>query len=141
MTEEDVTGLRSPLRYSRVAQVVTSLEEAMGYEVHIYRTQVPGKGIRKITPSEWRRVMESDPEFEVSGEFCGQPLFRWKTHPEGPEFVFMKEAGSASVGVLVDEAIIGMMLEIARKLGAEVRGDEGELYRLNAEGKMEYRDD
>jgi len=109
----------------------------MGYEVSIQRPRFWEGGIHKITPAEWQSVIVSDPEFELSGHLGGEPMYCWKIHPKRPEFDYSENSGFISVGVLIDAAILGKMHEIAQKLGAVVRGEQGEGYRVNAEGEVE----
>ena len=96
----------------------------MGYDRHITRkASWSDEDGPTISPDEWLRVLDIDPELSratdagddpLAGAWNGQTLF-WFRDGE----VCCKNP---------DEPIIRKMVEIARRLGATVQGDDGESY-------------
>ena len=105
----------------------------MGYDLHITRkTDWSDADGPVITEAEWRATIEADPELRLDTESrC--------TMADG-EYVFA--AWSGEPGVLgyyageistknPEKPLISKMVRIARTLGAQVQGDDGETYREN----------
>jgi hypothetical protein len=116
----------------------------MGYEIHIKRCDENWTNDRNpIRVEEWDRVVASDPSLEVmdvleitdpdTGNVLlrvrGERMAKWVPDKSNPdEFVcFILQNGALS---LAAEALIyyDEIKEIATKLGANIIGDDGELY-------------
>ena len=102
----------------------------MGYDLYITRADSHSEnGGKWIETEEWNRIVEEDtelsrddrngPHFAVwSGPTVhGRAWFEGNVYTKNP-----------------DSPVINKMVEIARKLGAAVRGEEGEVYTGGEEG-------
>lgn len=105
----------------------------MGYDFHITRADDWAESDRRpITRDEWLAVVAEDPELRLDPK--NGPCFAvWsgkKGHPE-PWFdwadgqVFTKNPKRAE---------LSKMLELAKRFGAKVQGDDGEVYSSSTEG-------
>ena len=108
----------------------------MGYDLHITRkTDWSDDDGPVITEAEWRATIEADPELNLDRESrCTM------TDGEYGEYVFA--AWNGEPGVLgyyageistknPEKPLISKMVRIAQTLGAQVQGDDGEIYREN----------
>jgi hypothetical protein len=95
----------------------------MGYELHIVRVKNVDEGeTATIKAEEWRALVAQDPEMRiVEGNHA-----EWLAHPD--EIVsFELQAGEISFKH-PDDPTLAKMIQIAKRLGAQVRGDEDEIY-------------
>jgi hypothetical protein len=95
----------------------------MGYELHIVRVKNGGDGETiAIESDEWLALVEQDSEMRVvEGNHA-----EWLAHPD--EIVsFDLLAGMISYKH-PDDPTLAKMIQIAKRLGAQVRGDENEIY-------------
>ncbi len=109
----------------------------MAYEVHITRKVAwdDGEG-RVIERSEWDALVTADPAIELAG---GGPSAVWNGHPRhgetghiafnGVDLLYSPWSGWISVEE-PDAPALRKMLEMAGALDASVRGDDGEVFRL-----------
>jgi hypothetical protein len=105
----------------------------VGYDLRVTR----GEG-KPIAEAEWRAYVAADPELELTGaaeaatpegtvRYENPGLARWGRHPDGEPVWFDFRHGEVIVKN-PDEPTIGKMLMVARALGAQVEGDDGEIY-------------
>jgi hypothetical protein len=114
----------------------------MGYDLHITRRKewFSDEGL-EITDLEWRTVVEADAEMRLTGaaelelpsgealRYENPNLAEWTGHPDNDAPVVWFDYRDGNIVVKnPDEATIVKMQEIARKLGAIVQGDDGEIY-------------
>lgn len=99
----------------------------MGYDVHITRADhwAQNQG-REITASEWRNIIDADPDLRLAG-YNGPDFAIWDGHPENDESWLDWDDGNITTKN-PDDRLLRKMLEIAKRLGANVQGDDGELY-------------
>ena len=99
----------------------------MGYDLHITRAEfhATNEG-NEITAQEWLHYVEGDPELQLVP--ANGPYFaKWSGKAKYPDpwlDWFMGNIYSKNP----DRPIVGKMLQIAKKLGARVQGDDGEFY-------------
>jgi hypothetical protein len=105
----------------------------MGYNIHITRRPDWSDRTDKIAYEEWRRVAEADPDFEVCGSSGDRPLYTLRV-PADPTFYYSDAFGDVLIRGAYGLPVWLKIIEVARKLGAVVRGDEGESYRLTERG-------
>lgn len=100
----------------------------MGWEVHMTRAEFWAESDqRPITSDEWLAVVKADPELRID-EANGPYFAVWSgmcSYPDGGWFDWQDGCVSTKSP---DRAILGKLLELAAKLGAEVQGDDGEVY-------------
>lgn len=101
----------------------------MGYDLQITRSPDWWDATDKIPFEEWRRVVESDPELEPYDDSPGEDGFKLKGTDFDNFLYYDKRCGTINVrpGLLECGR---KAVEIAKKLGAVVQGDEGEFYKL-----------
>ena len=112
----------------------------MGYDVHITRKKEwSDEDGPRITESEWKGYVASDPEMIVTGVAehtnpqgetirITQPLLtEWRQHSSCSPVWFSYFEGSLTVKN-PDEECLAKMRRVAAKLQARVQGDEGEFY-------------
>ena len=99
----------------------------MGYDLHITRAEfyATNEG-HEITADEWMRHVQSDPELRHHPE-GGKHFVRWLGKSKYPDPWFDWFEGDIFTKN-PDKAIVGKMLQIAKALGAQVQGDDGESY-------------
>lgn len=102
----------------------------MGYDLHITRrddwTDQSGPA---ITEAEWRDLVAADPELSLDTQIhCTMPdgeyVFAAWNGREGALSYYAGEITSSDP----DKLLIAKMVQISQKLGANVRGDDGEVY-------------
>ena len=114
----------------------------MGYDVHITRKDEwwDEEG-PVIALDEWLAVVEADPDLRLDG-FSEVPtpdgsilraevpgLTVWTAHPEAPDLVVWLHHGEGEIQARYpDDLTLAKMADLARQLGANVQGDEGENY-------------
>lgn len=100
----------------------------MGWEVHMTRAEDWAESAqRPITSDEWLTVVKADPELRID-EANGPYFAVWSgacSYPGGGWFDWRDGCVSTKSP---DRAILGKLLELARRLGAVVQGDDGEVY-------------
>jgi hypothetical protein len=101
----------------------------MGYDLHLTRAENWfDSEQRPIAADEWLSVVEQDPDLTIdprgNGPYCALWLQHW-VEGDHPWFNWRK---GCIYTKNPDRMTLGKMLEIARRLGARVQGDEGELY-------------
>src|SRR6476646_7073652 len=101
----------------------------MGYELHITRRDNwSDHSGAAITEAEWRELIDRDPELTLDAQTrCtmsdGQYVFAaWKGRA-GALGLYAGEITAKDP----DQALITKMVQVARKLGAKVQGDDGEV--------------
>ena len=112
----------------------------MGYDVHITRAQNWWeKDAPPISEDEWKAIVASDSDLEITGFAEAQPpngeviriesphLTVWRGHSSQSPVYFTYSRNHISCKNPDDE-ILRKMLQIAVKLGSKVQGDEGEIY-------------
>src|SRR3954467_7750166 len=102
----------------------------MGYDLHITRkedwTEQDGP---TISESEWRRVIEEDPELQLDKQTScsmadGEYVFAaWNGEP-GALGYYNREITATNPA----EPLIRKMVALAQRLNANVQGDDGERY-------------
>lgn len=99
----------------------------MGYELHITRAdQWSENDGREISPEEWLELVGKDPELAIDAR--NGPHFAIWTPPVGTPVGWIDWFGGNLSSKRPDRALLGKMLEVAKRLGAKVQGDEGEVY-------------
>ncbi len=111
----------------------------MGFEVHITRGGDPLEDMEPtpISIEEWHVVVNGDPEleFDPTSERPGYAL--WK-RPDEPPVVFEFRHSHVSI-TDPDEETLAKAAAVAKALGAEVHGEDGEEY--DDEGHLQYDPD
>ena len=99
----------------------------MGYDLHIVRgADRYDNPAHQITADEWLRYIESDPELTLAN--YNEPYFAlWSGQSKYPD-PWLDWCGGAIYSKNPDGAIIAKMLQVAGRLGAQVRGDDNEIY-------------
>src|SRR5882724_9423816 len=99
----------------------------MGYDLHIVRGgDYYDNPAHQISADEWQHYIESDAELTLAG-INGPHFALWSGKSEHPE-PWLDWFEGAIYSKNPDAAIITKMLQIAQQLGAQVRGDDGEIY-------------
>ncbi len=98
----------------------------MGYDLHITRREHWADAGDDISGDEWLTVVATDPELQLQVE--NGPYFAvWSQHSsEGDHWLSWSDGQIDTKNPT--NALIDKMVEIARELGAEVQGDDGEIY-------------
>ena len=99
----------------------------MGYDLHITRADDWSRNEgHEISAEEWHDLVELDTELRFA-RYNGPHFAIWNAHPDGAEVWLDWHDGNVTAKN-PDEALLGKLLEIARKLNAKVQGDDGETY-------------
>ena len=85
----------------------------------------------EISAEEWLAIIEADPELLVH-PINGPTFALWLRPGQGPRGWIDWEAGNLWAQD-PDRALLRKMLGIAKKLGAKIQGDEGELYETSTD--------
>jgi hypothetical protein len=102
-------------------------EKRLGYDLDITRSeQWAENGGCEITHEEWLTLVANDPGLSLD-PVNGERYALWSGRCRYPDPWFKWWQGNISTKY-PGRAILGKMLEIATTLGANVQGDEGELY-------------
>ena len=100
----------------------------MGYELHITRADHWSENSdATIAADEWMAVVEADPELSLFPE-NGPYFANWSGVSKLPEPWLDWFQGNIYTKH-PDSALLRKMVQIAALLGAQVQGDEGEIYR------------
>jgi len=109
----------------------------MGFDVYITRAELPEQsGQHPISELEWKGLVESDSSLTISpDEHCDRrtsdgrierfQMVVWTAHPGRPPFMLIDGAVRIKSP---DEATLQKMVEMAKRLGARVMGESGEVY-------------
>ncbi|MDX1577151.1 MAG: hypothetical protein R3266_01650 [Gemmatimonadota bacterium] len=108
----------------------------MSQEVFITRAARPSEGSQVPIPEGlWRKLIEHDPDLVAPDE--AYPSFvRWKAAPSAGE-PWIDWADGNLFTRNADDALLRKLLELATVLRARVRGEDGDLYRLE-DGRVVY---
>jgi hypothetical protein len=108
----------------------------MGYDVHIERDRATHP---QVTLDEWLHLVGEDAELKLVGfaeahspageiiRYENKGLATWSAHP-AKQSVWFDYRNGRIVVKNPDRDTLGKMRSIAVRLGARVRGDEGEFY-------------
>jgi hypothetical protein len=123
-------------------------DSPMGYELHVFR----GSQARNPDPIEtdvWDRVlaaesMETVEFIEVTtpdGDVIRipGPILEWTGHSSGRPMPLTVEPGRRISVKAHDDETVEWLVGIAERLGAQVAGDEGEIYYRASDGKIAIR--
>lgn len=99
----------------------------MGYDLHITRREQWSDKGNDISSEEWLAVIAGDPELHPTTE-CG-PFFVVWSGPSSLAHPWLDWSDGQVFTKNPDESLIDKMVEVARKLRAEVQGDDGEVYK------------
>jgi hypothetical protein len=101
----------------------------MGWEIHITRAEHWADSDRHpINAEEWLAIVEADPELTIDPRDNGPYFALWRAHwVEGDHPWFDWFKGSIDTKC-PDRKTLGKALEIAKRFGARVQGDDGEVY-------------
>ena len=99
----------------------------MGYDLHITRATIWALNAQHpISAEEWLAYIEEDPELSLSPN-DGPHFARWAGESKYPDPWLDWDAGNIYTKN-PDEALVEKMVASARALGAQVQGDDGEVY-------------
>jgi hypothetical protein len=99
----------------------------MGYNLYITRAAWHHSNAdRHITAEEWLKYIEGDPELSLAG-YNGKYFALWSGKSTYPDPWLDWSRGNI-FSKSPDDAIVNKMVAIAKKLGAKVQGDDGEVY-------------
>lgn len=98
----------------------------MGYDLHITRRKDWSAKGHHIRAEEWLAYVKKDPELLLSRE-NGPYFARWNGPSKYPDPWLDWHDGNI-FSKNPDEPLIDKMVAIARDLGAQVQGDDGEIY-------------
>ena len=119
----------------------------MGYELHIHRAAEDWMDASStpISQAEWIGLAEADPELARAGSYLTSrpdgstaeiPTFTYTApdRDDGCGFSLDPEDGKITVAGAYDQASRMKAVELAKKLGARVQGDDGEFYDDDGDG-------
>jgi hypothetical protein len=98
----------------------------MGYDLHITRRVHWSSEGDDITSDEWLSIVATDPELRLQPE--NGPFFATWSGISTLISPWLNWSNGQISTKNPDDALINKMVAIARKLGAVVQGDDGELY-------------
>ncbi|GBQ97314.1 hypothetical protein AA23498_2860 [Acetobacter nitrogenifigens DSM 23921 = NBRC 105050] len=119
----------------------------MGYDVEITRNPLfSRKKGPQITLDEWFAIIRADKELKFFvGEHAdkyGVDTAIWSAHPDPEsESRYLWGAGGVITAKYPDNHLMAKMVRIARRLDADVVGDNGEIYELDNDGALIVLDD
>lgn len=98
----------------------------MGYDLYITRKEfhASNEGV-VITPDEWLAVIQNDPELTVND--LNHPYFAYWTGP-GQYPCWLDYINGDLYSKNPTDEMVDKMVQIAKRLGARVQGDDGEEY-------------
>jgi hypothetical protein len=106
----------------------------MGYDLHITRRKNWSDTGRDINVEEWLKYVEKDPELSLSPE-DGPGFAKWSGKSKLTDPWLDWSSGNVYTKN-PDEPLIDKMTVIARVLGAQVQGDDGEIYHSGYESPV-----
>ena len=100
----------------------------MGYELHITRAEfwAENEGY-EISAEEWLDLISKDPELKLDPQ-NGPHFAAWSPPGDATEAGWLDWFEGNLASKYPGRLLFGKMLEVARKLGAKVQGDDGEIY-------------
>lgn len=113
----------------------------MGYDLYITRSSHDDVGSEEaITLEEWQAYIDSDPD--LTRPQVGTPNYhenlallpRGPSDPEG--FPWLSWVNGSISAKYPQPPTLKKMIQIANHFGAQVVGDEGEIYTLDENGKV-----
>jgi hypothetical protein len=101
----------------------------MGWEIHITRAENWAESEHNpIRSQEWLALVEADPELTIDPQGNGPYFTLWLAHlVEGEHPWFDWSEGTINTKY-PDRQTLAKALQIARHFGAQVQGDDGEVY-------------
>jgi hypothetical protein len=99
----------------------------MGYDLHITRRVNWFEGGNDISSEEWLEIVRNDPELKLNP--ANGPCFVLWNGKSTLQEPWLDWTNGQIQTKNPDDALIDKMVAIARKLGAKVQGDEGEIYK------------
>ena len=100
----------------------------MGYTLHLTRAEHWTESERNPLPAaEWRAYVAREPALEPAADDAAV----WTPGPQAPPLLLRWHAGRVDCDG-ADEALAEQLVPMARALGAQVQGDDGEVYPLVA---------
>lgn len=111
----------------------------MAYEIHILRIDSGQAGAGEISLQEWQALCAGDPSLQLQEQLVGinprtgesiviadSNAATWRSAATGHERLLDYRRGRISF--VHDDELIVKAKDIARVLGAQIQGDEGEAY-------------
>ena len=98
----------------------------MGYDLHITRRKQWSSKGKCITSDEWLTYAQHDPELRLHAE-NGPYFFVW-SGPSTLDCPWLDWSEGNIYSKNPDAALVDKMVAIAGQLGAQVQGDDGEIY-------------
>jgi hypothetical protein len=99
----------------------------MGYDLHIVRgPRYLDEAAHQFAAEEWLQYIESDDELSLAG-YNGPHFALWSGQSSYPD-PWIDWSSGAIYSKSPDAAIIAKLIQIAKRLGGQVRGDDGEVY-------------
>lgn len=99
----------------------------MGYDLHITRRKHWTAKGHDISSEEWLAVIAGDPELRLQPE--SGPFFALWSGPSKLTRPWLDWSNGQISSKNPDEALIDKMVDLAHRLGAQVQGDDGEVYK------------
>lgn len=111
----------------------------MGYDLHITRQKhwLDDDSGHHIPKETWDALVDSDPDLKAEQDGC----VIWTKFSQNPQSLNRTCLHYDSGNIRAknpDEVLIGKMLELAEKLGAQVQGDDSECYSISISGTIHY---
>jgi hypothetical protein len=101
----------------------------MGWEIHITRAaQWPESDRHPITADEWLALVEADPELTIDPRDNGPYFALWLRHRINDDHPWFDWFQGRIETKYPDRKTLGKALQIAKHFGAQVQGDDGEVY-------------
>ena len=101
----------------------------MGWEIHITRAEHWADSDQQpITADEWLALVAADPELVIDPRDNGPYFALWLSHQVHDDHPWFDWSEGSINTKYPDRRTMGKALEIARRIGARVQGDDGELY-------------
>lgn len=101
----------------------------MGWEIHITRAEHWADSDKlPITTEEWLALVKDDPELTIDPRDNGPYCALWLSHWLDGDHPWFNWFNGALKTKHPDRKTLGKALQIARRFGARVQGDDGEVY-------------
>jgi hypothetical protein len=102
----------------------------MGWEIHITRAEFWAENDEHpITAEEWLDLVQEDPELTIDARDNGPYFALWNVHSIGNDHPWFDLFEGSINTKYPDRKTLGKAIQIARRLGARVQGDDGEEYK------------